>query len=99
MTNITALATDYLSMSEPLLGTSNRVFSDWVVYTYFKIEEGVPTAYFDVRDKMFSSNTLFKTNNYKKLEEWVAAHSEEIQNQIEKKKKEWIDKYVNIYKP
>lgn len=94
MTDITALATDYLAMSEPLLGTSNHVFSDWVVYTYFKIENGVPVAHFDVRDKMFSSNSLFETDSYKELEEWVSAHSEEIQEQINKKKKDWIERYL-----
>jgi hypothetical protein len=93
MTDITALTSDYLAMSEPLLETSNRVFSDWVVYTFFKIEKGIPVAHFEVRDKMFSHNTLFETDSYKELEDWVSAHSEEIQEQINKNKKNWIDKY------
>lgn len=97
MIDITALATDYLAISEPLLGTSNYVFSDWVVYTFFKIEKGVPTAQFEVKDRMFSSNILFETNSYKELEKWISAHSEEIQEQINRKKKEWIDKYEKIY--
>lgn len=91
--DISAYSSTYIACSENLLGTSNCVFSDWVIATFFKIENDIPVAHFSVRDKMFSSNTLFETNDYKELKKWIEEHSTEIQSQIDKKKEEWIEKY------
>ena len=95
--NITACNFDYIAKSENLLGTSNLVFTDWVVCTFFKIENDVPVAHFTVCDKMFSSNVLFETNNYKELKNWIKEHSKEIKEQIDSKAKEWIEKHKDIY--
>ena len=88
--DISAYSSNPIARSEFLLGTSNCVFSDWVIQTWFKIENDIPVAHFAVVDKMFSSNVLFETNDYKELKQWIEGHSKEIQAQIDVKKERWI---------
>jgi hypothetical protein len=86
MENIYSLATNYLKSSGWINGTSNMEFSDWVLYTYFHIENGQPVAHFKVLDSNFSKNPpLFETNSYQELEKWVEEHDEELQRQIQDK--------------
>ena len=88
--DISAYSSNPIARSEFLLGTSNCVFSDWVIQTWFKIENDSPVAHLAVVDKMFSSNVLFETNDYKELKQWIEGHSKEIQAQIDVKKERWI---------
>lgn len=92
--NIYAYNSTHIACSENLLGTSNRVFSDWVIASFFKIENDIPVVHFSVEDKMFSSNTLFETNDYKELKKWIEEHSAEIQSQIDIKKDKWIKEHT-----
>ena len=90
MKNIYSLATTPVADSGWINGTSNKEYSDWVVYTYFHIENGQPIANFKVLDKDFSNNPpLFETDSYQELEEWIESHKEEIQEQINKKVKKY----------
>ena len=92
--DISAYDSTFVASSENLCGTSNCVFSDWSIGTYFRIDEnGNPKARFEVRDKIFGKNVLFKTDNYQELSKWIDDHSEEIQKQIDIKKEEWINSY------
>lgn len=92
-----AYESTFVASSEFLLGTSNSVSTDWALGTYFSIDaEGNPRARFEVRDKLFGKNVLFTTDSYKELQQWFADHSEEIERQLETKKKEWIEKYGKI---
>jgi hypothetical protein len=94
---IHAYDSTFIASSEDLCGTSNCVFSDWTIETYFRIDKnGNPQAHFEVRDKMFGNNVLFKTDNYQKLSKWIDDHSEEIQKQIDVKKEEWIKNYKKV---
>lgn len=75
-----------LAKSNQINGTSNRVYSNWVLYTHFRIKNGQPVAYFKVLDRHWSKNPpLFETDSYQELEKWVELHKEEIQKQIEDK--------------
>ena len=95
--SISAYDSTFIAKSEDLCGTSNCVFSDWSIGTFFKIDEnGEPKAHFEVRDKMFGKNVLFKTDNYQELNKWINEHSKEIQKQIDTKKEEWIKKYNKL---
>lgn len=86
MEDIHTLATNPLASSDWINGTSNKEYSDWVLYTYFSIKNGQPVAYFRVLDKYWSQNpSLFETDSYQELEKWVELHNEEIQKQIEDK--------------
>jgi len=80
-----------------LLGTSNCVFSDWQVQTYFSIKDKKPIATFVVTPKMFSHEVLFKTDSYEELEKWVNKHLEEINSQVQTKKNKWIEEYKSIF--
>lgn len=94
-----AYESTFVASSETLLGTSNSVSTDWALGTYFSIDaEGNPKARFEVRDKLFGKNVLFTTDSYKELQQWFADHSEEIQEQLEVKKKEWIEKYEKVFR-
>lgn len=95
--NISAYDSTFVAKSEDLCGTSNCVFSDWSIGTYFRIDEnGNPQAHFTVKDRIFDGNILFSTNSYQKLIEWIDDHSEEIQKQIDTKKEEWIKQYKRL---
>ena len=85
ITSITAYDSTPI-VSEKLPGECNHVYSDWAISTFFKIKEGLPTAIFMVRDKLFGGNILFETNDYKDLEKWIEEHSDELQKQINNKK-------------
>lgn len=91
--SISAYESTFIAKSENLCGTSNCVFSDWSIGTYFRIENGEPKAHFEVRDKIFGKNVLFKTDDYQELSKWIDEHSDEIQKQIDTKKEEWINSY------
>ena len=92
--DISAYDSTFVASSENLCGTSNCVFSDWSIGTYFRIDKnGNPQAHFEVRDKIFGKNVLFKTDNYQELSKWIDNHSKEIQKQIDIKKEEWINSY------
>lgn len=92
--NISAYNSTFVASSENLCGTSNCVFSDWSIGTYFRIDEnGNPQARFEVRDRIFGETVLFKTNSYQELSKWIDNHSEEIQKQIDIKKEEWINSH------
>jgi hypothetical protein len=94
--DISAYESTFIAMSENLCGTSNCVFSDWSIGTFFKIDKnGEPKAHFVVKDELFGKNVLFETNNYQELNKWIGDHSEEIQKQLDIKKEEWI----NSHKP
>ena len=94
--SISAYDSTFVASSENLCGTSNCVFSDWSIGTYFRIDEnGNPQAHFVVKDRLFGKNVLFETNDYQELSKWIDDHSEEIQKQIDTKKEEWI----NSHKP
>lgn len=86
-----------IASSEWLLGTSNCVFSDWQVQTYFSIKDKKPVATFVVAPKMFSHEALFKTDSYEELEKWVNEHLEEIDSQIQTKKDKWIEEYKSLF--
>jgi hypothetical protein len=85
-----------IASSENLLGTSNFVFSDWQVQTYFSIKDKKPVATFVVTPKKFSREVLFKTDNYEELEKWVNEHLEEINSQVETKKEKWIEEHKDL---
>lgn len=90
--NSHALATEYLAKSDYLLETSNMVFSDWILYTFFRNNNGVITATYAVMKKMCSiEKPLFETNDFEKLKSWVNSHSKELEEQIQTKEKEWIE--------
>ena len=92
--NSHALATEYLAKSNYLLETSNMVFSDWVLYTFFRNNEGKITVTYAVMKKMYSNEKpLFETNDFEKLKSWVSYHSKELEEQIQTKEKEWIEKW------
>jgi hypothetical protein len=92
--SISAYDSTFIASSENLCGTSNCVFSDWAIGTYFRIDENEePKVHFVIRDKMFGKNVLFKTDSYQELYKWIDEHSEEIQKQIDIKKEEWINSY------
>ena len=86
-----------IASSEQLLGTSNCVFSDWKVQTYFSIKDKKPVATFVVAPKAFSREVLFKTDSYEELEKWVNDHLEEINSQVQTKKDKWIEEHKNIF--
>lgn len=86
-----------IACSENLLGTSNCVFSDWQVQTYFSIKDKKPVATFVVAPKMFSSEVLFKTGSYEKLEKWINEHLKEINSQVQTKKDKWIEEHKHIF--
>lgn len=86
-----------IACSEWLLGTSNCVFSDWQVKTYFSIKDKKPVATFVVAPERFSREVLFETDSYEELEKWVNKHLEEIDSQIQTKKNKWIEKYKNLF--
>lgn len=89
--NSHALATEYLARSDYLLETSNMVFSDWVLYTFFRSNEGKVTVTYAVMEKMFSSKKpLFETNDYEKLKSWINYHLKELEEQVKKKEEDWI---------
>lgn len=89
-----SLEINFLAHSEDLAETSNTVSTNWALYTFFKIgEDKKPHAYYEVRDRMLSENTLFNTESYEELEEWIAQHKAEIQKQIDEKAEEWLKKY------
>ena len=86
MEKIYSLATTFLANSGWINGTSNMEYSDWVLYTYFSIKNGQPTAHFQVLDKNWSKNPpLFETDDYSELEKWVESHRDELQKQIQDK--------------
>lgn len=86
--DIYSLATTPLADSGWINNTTNKEYSDWVLYVYFYIKDGQPAADFEIMDKDFSKNPpLFKTNSYQELEEWVKAHEDELQKQIQNKLK------------
>ena len=90
--NSHALATEYLAKSDYLLETSNMVFSDWVLYTFFRNNNGKITATYAVMKKMKKKKKpLFETNDYEELKNWVDSHSKELEEQIQTKEKEWIE--------
>ena len=90
--NISAYSSTFVASSENLCGTSNHVFSDWAIGTYFRINDGKPEARFEVMEKLYGK-VLFRTDNYQELTNWIENHSEEIQKQIDTKKEEWIKNY------
>jgi len=93
--SINAYDSTFVASSENLCGTSNCVFSDWSIGTYFRIDEnGEPKAHFEVKDKIFGENVLFKTDSYQELSKWIDDHSKEIQKQIDTKKEEWINSHI-----
>ena len=84
----------YLAHSENLAGTSNTVRTDQALYTFFRIgEDKKPHAFYEIRDRLFSENTLFETESYEELEEWIAQHNVEIQKQIDEKAEKWLEEY------
>lgn len=88
--DIYSLATTPLKSSDWINGTSNKEYSNWVLYTYFRIKNGQPVANFKVLDKNWSKNPpLFETDSYQELEEWIALHEDEIQKQIQDKLKKY----------
>jgi hypothetical protein len=91
--SISAHDSTFVASSENLCGTSNCVFSDWSIGTYFRIENGEPKAHFVIRDKIFGEKVLFETNDYRELSKWIDKHSDEIQKQIDTKKEKWINSY------
>jgi hypothetical protein len=97
--NISAYDSTFIAQSEDLCGTSNCVFSDWSIGTYFRIDEnGNPQAHFEIRDKLFGKNILFKTDNYQELSKWIDEHFEEIQKQINVNKEEWMKNHKKLFK-
>lgn len=86
-----------IANSEWLLGTSNHVFSDWKVQTYFSIKDKKPVATFVVAPEAFSKEVLFKTDSYEELEKWVNEHLEEIDSQVQSKKDKWIEEHKSIF--
>lgn len=84
LSRIGSLATNSLMDSGWVNGKIE--FSNWVLYTYFYIENGKPMASFKVLDGNFSKNPpLFETDSYQELEKWVEEHKDEIQKQIQDK--------------
>jgi hypothetical protein len=95
--SISAYDSTFVASSESLCGTSNCVFSDWSIGTYFRIDKnGKPKAHFEIKDKIFGKKVLFETDSYQELSKWIDEHSEEIQKQIDIKKEEWIKKYEKL---
>ena len=86
-----------IASSNWLLGTSNRVFSDWQIQTYFSLKDKKPAATFVVTPKMFSREVLFKTDNYEELEKWVNEHLKEIDSQVQTKEDKWIEENKSIF--
>jgi hypothetical protein len=86
-----------IACSEQLLNTSNSAFTDWQLNTYFSIKDKKPYAYYEVTDKAFSRNVLFKTDNYDKLEKWIEDHMKEIQTQIDIEADKWIEENKKYY--
>ena len=100
MENITILCkpsayeSTFVARSENLLGTSNSVYTDWALKTYFGIDdEGNPYAHFKVTNELFGDEVLFETNSYKELLQWYEDHAGEIEEQLKTKKTKWIKEH------
>ena len=90
--NISAFNNTFLAHSEQLCETSNREYSDWCIQTRFSIKDNKPFAHFEVSTKLYRGETLFKTDNYVELQQWITEHMDEISNQVETKADAWIEK-------
>lgn len=94
LNGIGAFSNEPIARSEWINNTSNCVFTNWCIETFFSIKDKMPYVRFKVVSKSFDGDTLFETDNYIELEKWINEHEEEIQSQIDTKVEEWIQKYV-----
>ena len=90
--SIHAFETTPVGCSEHLCGTSNSVFTNWYINSYFSIRDGKPYVHLEVVSKLFGKEVLFETNDYAKLQQWMEENHEEISNQINSKAEAWIEK-------
>ena len=91
--NIRAFNSSFLAHSESLLGTSNTASSDWCIRSFFSIKDKKPYARFIISTKLFGGDTLFETDNYEELENWIEEHISEISTQIDTNAEDWIKRY------
>ena len=94
LNGIGAYSIEPIARSEWINNTSNCVFTDWCIKTFFSIKDRKSYVKFAVVSEHFDGDTLFETDDYIELEKWINEHEEEIQSQIASKVKEWIEKYV-----
>ena len=92
--DISGYECSYIARSEWLLGTSNCVFTDWCIRTFFSIKDKKPYAHFVVVSAMWEGKNLFETDDYVELEKWIEEHMNEISGQIEKKSEDWIKRCI-----
>lgn len=91
--DIRAFNSSFLAHSESLLKTSNTASSDWCIRSFFSIKDKKPYVRFEITTKLFGGDTLFETDNYEELENWIEAHMSEISNQIDTNAEDWIKSY------
>lgn len=94
--NISAVNNAHIVRSESLLGTSNTASSDWCIRSFFSIKDKKPYVRFEITTKLFGGDTLFETDNYEELENWIEAHMSEISNQIDTNAEDWIKRYSHL---
>ena len=84
-----------IASSGRLADTSNIVFSDWGLSMFFSAgTEGLHQNFRIKEDWLRSdSKTLFESQDYSQILEWIESHEKEIEAQVETNAARWLESH------